>query len=244
MIKKMNPLLWSAVAFIALLYLINAVHFYRLIDVPMFDHVVDTQLRSNDEYSFMEISSALFWLVAFLLSINNMILSIRKYGFGKIAAWYLLFLLISLFAFGEEISWGHHFIDKGEITLIEKINAQEETNIHNINIAKLANVPDDRWYYYYLENPGRFLNPVFYLMLTFLWSVLPLVSRTKLLSRYDIIRSVPSPTDAFIYFMLFHIVFFCFVDIFLFNVSYIFELSISILACVVFVDYRKSLTAH
>lgn len=236
-----NTHLWFSVGVIVLLYIINAMYVYELFDFPPLVRVVEQHIRSNDEFSFMEVFSAVLWLFAFLLFCGVLYRSIRINKWNKKTVWYILFVLISLAAFGEEVSWGDHFFNYPSGTILESVNAQHETNLHNINIAQIFNLSEDFKFRYYLENLGRLLNPVFYLFLTALWCILPYLKRKNKLPDFEWFNAMPVPSKGMITFFFFHLLFFCFVDMFLFNVSYIFELFIALAACNVALDFHISL---
>jgi hypothetical protein len=52
---------------------------------------------------------------------------------GWLGFWLLLVTLGCVYIAGEEISWGQHLLDWGTPEYLQRINDQQETNIHNIS---------------------------------------------------------------------------------------------------------------
>lgn len=98
------------------------------------------------EDGIAETTGAVFFLIASLLFFISFVLSIdkRKDLFCVEAKRGVYFLLLSLFfflCFGEEISWGQRFFGWATPDAWAGINAQKETNIHNLWIFQAYN-PD------------------------------------------------------------------------------------------------------
>lgn len=160
-----------------------------------------------------------------------------KIGFGLTTRWFVFFLMLSVVAFGEEISWGSHLIDYSKDLSIVQMNAQKELNIHNIDLSKFLGIKEGEYLYYYANNLGHILTPVFYLVLTFLWVVLPLLK--KRLSIYAIFREMPVPSMRFILLFVVHACAFILIDIVFFNVGQVFEMFISLSSVLVALDMLK-----
>ena len=93
-----------------------------------FYHSLDT------EFGFLELSGA-----AALLA-TSLILFTASFQSKKITSkkdrkfWLLLGAGVLFFwAFGEEISWGQHFLKTQTPEWLAQVNGQQETNLHNIN---------------------------------------------------------------------------------------------------------------
>jgi len=130
-------------------------------------------MLTNEEDTFFEILSAVAWLVAAFLFIRLFSQSVKKAGFDLKSIWFGFFFLLSVFAFGEEISWGDHLFDYSHDLEIVKINAQRETNFHNINIAQILELDEENFLYSYISNLGFVLTPLFYLVLAFFLGIAP-----------------------------------------------------------------------
>lgn len=105
-----------------------------LIMVILFFFFNSLYLSLDSEFGFLELSGA----AALLLT--SILLFVSCYKWNKISAtknrkfWLLFFAgLLFFWAFGEEISWGQHFFGTETPAWLAEINAQNETNLHNIN---------------------------------------------------------------------------------------------------------------
>ena len=94
---------------------------------------------ATKEDGFYENLGALFFL---LTAIAFFVLAARpklyrfenKYRKYTERLYFLLFGLLFVFAFGEEISWGQRIFDYATPEAIKKVNAQGEFNLHNMKI--------------------------------------------------------------------------------------------------------------
>lgn len=236
-INKSNYLLYSIV-FTVLLYILCGIQFYELVDSPLLKKVVQKHILTNNENSFVEIISAILWSLASLAFIINLVKD-RSRRRNITSLWYIFFILICLAALGEEISWGQHYFDYSAIESLKKISSQGEQNIHNLNLAKLLGISKNHKYYYYLGNLGHLLNPIFYLVLSLLWIVLPFLKNRKWILKTEFFLAMPSPSTGLMLFFSIHWILFVFIDQFLFNVGQIFELFIPMVACIVAIDTSK-----
>jgi len=239
-LSNTNYLLFSIVL-IVLLYVLSAIQFYELIDSPLLYSIVRQHILSNIEFSSIEILSSLLWLFALMIFCHNLVRSVKIHRWNKTTLWFAFFALLCLAALGEETSWGQHYLGYSAGPLLEEINAQDEINFHNIDLTRIFSVAADNKYHYYLENMGRFLNPVFYLTLAALWVVLPFLKGRRMFLNFDCLTSMPSPSKGLMVFFFVHMVVFGIVDLFFFNVSYIFELFVSLAAAIVALDMSKSI---
>jgi hypothetical protein len=92
--------------------------------LPMFlsAELVDLFIREDRIY---ETLSVVFFFVTALLY------GLAYFRSGKHRAYLVLALAFFIFA-GEEISWGQRILNTGDSELVRSINAQQETNLHNL----------------------------------------------------------------------------------------------------------------
>lgn len=141
-------------------------------------------------------------------------------------------------AAGEEMSWGQHFGFIEPSREMAAINAQKEFNVHNVNIAMLLGLAEDHPLYGKLENFSTILGPVFHLLCTMIWLVLPTLRRMGCFVRNALLRSIPVPAVQTMVFLVVNIVVYILVDQLLYDVGERIELAISITVCVASFDLR------
>ncbi|OOY34566.1 hypothetical protein [Solemya velum gill symbiont] len=226
------------IAFIVLIYVACVLDQYEWVSNQYLNTFIHTEMLTNDESSFFEILSAVAWVIATYLFFNLLRKQVKLEGLGKKAYWFAFYMLLSFFAFGEEISWGDHLFDYSHDLEIIKINAQKETNLHNINLSNLLSLEKDGVMDAYLKNLGNLLTPLFYLVLAFFWVFLPAIKRW--ISGFSIINAMPSPSTGFMLFFVVHAIMFIFIDYALFNVGQVFEMFISLATIAVALDILKA----
>ena len=231
------PYLSASVVFVVALYLLCAVDNYAWVESSSLKWLVTEQILSTNEDSFLEVLSAVLWSVAFGLFVS---LFMRSRSTVE-RCWLALYAAVSLFAFGEETSWGYHWFDYTDaVPLLTSHNAQGETNLHNINVAEILGVSSEASYYYYLENVSHLLNPLFYLFLSGLWLGLPLLKMSGAFRSMSLLRDMPVASTGFLAFFFLHSVCFIFVDVVLFNVGFIYEMFIALAAVLVAADITRN----
>ena len=82
------------------------------------------------EQGLVEIATALVLLPAALFGVR---VGIRE-GFSITGWWYLCVAAVCLGYFGEEVSWGQHWLGFESPEFFATHNRQGETNLHNLNI--------------------------------------------------------------------------------------------------------------
>ncbi len=87
-----------------------------------------------DEDHFSETLSALFLLLAGSILIINSFYRIKKGSRFRQESLFILFGLMLIVAFGEEISWGQRMFDIATPEFFMKYNVQQELDIHNLKI--------------------------------------------------------------------------------------------------------------
>ena len=85
-----------------------------------------------EEDHFSENMSALFLLVTGVILIVNSFYKIKKGRRFRQEVLFILFGLMFVFAFGEEISWGQRIFDLATPEFFLKYNAQQELSFHNL----------------------------------------------------------------------------------------------------------------
>ncbi|MDH1147181.1 hypothetical protein N5C60_21520 [Pseudomonas mosselii] len=231
------PYLGASVVFVVALYVLCAVDNYAWFESSTLKWLVTEQILSTNEDSFLEVLSAVLWAVAFGVFCS---LFMRSRSTVE-RCWLALYAAVSLFAFGEETSWGYHWFNYADaVPLLTAHNAQGETNLHNINVAEILGVSREATYYYYLENVSHLLNPLFYLFLSGLWLGLPLVKMSGAFKSLSLLRDMPVASMGFLVFFLLHSVLFIFVDVVLFNVGFIYEMFIALAALLVGLDIARA----
>lgn len=231
------PYFAVSVLFVVVLYVLCAAAHYTWVQSPTLEWLVYEEILNTREDSFLEMLSAMLWLFAFLLFSYLALTSrssVERFWLGFYAA-------LSLFACGEEVSWGHHLFNYVEhVPLIAENNAQGETNLHNINVAALLGLDESFPYYRYLANISHLLNPLFYLFLSCLWLLLPLVKSFDVLRDFKLLQGMPVASVGFMVFFFVHSVLFIFIDVVLFNVGYIYEMYIALAALIVGLDIYRA----
>jgi hypothetical protein len=99
--------------------------------------IFSVSVYSTDYYKFLiredgiiEYSSALFWLLAAITTIQ-IIFSLNKQN-RILLICYILFFFFFIICLGEEISWGQRIFHFKGADIIISINKQQEFNIHDI----------------------------------------------------------------------------------------------------------------
>jgi len=98
----------------------------------------DTFVTITKEDNLIENMGALFFLLSTILFMYCYVMSKGSGNkFWKVKSnrniFFLLLGIIFFFAFGEEISWGQRIFGWGSPEIMEDVNRQHETNIHNLN---------------------------------------------------------------------------------------------------------------
>ncbi len=118
-------------------------------------YFIDEQFFSwfADEDHFSENLSALFLLLTGVILIINSFYRIKKGRRFRQEAFFFLFGLMFVFAFGEEISWGQRLFDIPTPEFFLKYNAQQELSFHNLFIFHTS-----------LYNPNTILDVFIFIM--------------------------------------------------------------------------------
>jgi hypothetical protein len=243
MLKTMKVLknhsLNIVILFVVAVYIVCSFEFYNLTPNVSLTWFVHNHKLTNNEGSFFELLSAVSWCFAAILFFLLVRKSWKIKQIRHSSMWFMFFFVLSVFAFGEEISWGSHLFNYSSKLAIVKANAQGEANIHNINLIKILSLDYEKgdFLYPYLRNLTKFLTPAFYLTLALFWVFLPWL-KPKLIG-CSAIKALPTPSVSFTVFYCCHAVLFIFIDVTLFNVGQVFEMFISLAAVIVALDMGK-----
>jgi hypothetical protein len=118
------------------------------------------------------------------------LLSLRQKRSWVVPTWFLMLGLGTIVLAGEEISWGQHIFHWETSSGMAQINAQNETNFHNLNLSLLMGLTPDDALYPYFKNANYLLNPAYYLATCILFIALPILHQRRML---PVIGEVPMP---------------------------------------------------
>lgn len=221
----------AVIAIVAVAYLINGVtHLF-----PELRPYTGFLTRPN-ERSLIELAEAGLWLFA-SISFFRLFLRERRLE-GRNALTLLLLLMfgvLGFLVFGEEISWGQHFGLFEPPAEVKALNAQEEFNFHNLNIAQILNVSPDHFLYPQLSSVGNLVSPAFHAFSLFAWGLLPLFLRSAGRPEW-LAAAYPIPKRRTSLFLTLSFVLFVVVDKLLYDVAEIMELCIAITMALVVTD--------
>ena len=127
----------------------------------------------HTELSPAEIIEALFYFIAFVTSLKNLLVfkSERKIS--------TFILIISFLLFAEETSWMQHYINYS-LPIIQKFNAQNEVNIHNLFIFQGGQLRGENFSLYLLLKSQN----IFRILFCFYFFFLPIISQKKVFKKY------------------------------------------------------------
>ena len=177
------------------------------------------EVNTDHENSMVELVSAMSWAIATALFALSFVRARRVQENIWRARWLLCFLLLCLVAFGEEVSWGAHWL--GPDRFADYVNAPA---IHNQRIGDVELV--------------QYANPVFYAGLVLLWVALPILRTHRPFSRWAAFSAIPAPSaevrllfilDATVYLVLDRV----------FDAGHVFEASTGVVAILVAMSVRN-----
>jgi hypothetical protein len=176
------------------------------------------------ETGVLDRTEAVMWLPVIFLNWRMFLISLRQKRWSMVTAWFLIMGLGTIVLFGEEISWGQSVFGWKPGDEMMKINAQHETNFHNLNLSLLMGLTPDDTMYRYFKNANYLLNPAYYLASCVLFIGLPILKRIRML---PIIGEVPMPNMRIVVFFFASVLAYLFVDKLLWDVGEVFEFSIT-----------------
>ena len=112
--------LWLVIPVLVLLFLFIAEFF--------FSHDLITALI-NEEHGIIENGTFVILLIGIYFGCK----CVRRAKSSSLSKWFLLITLICFYFAGEEISWGQHYFGWETPGIIQDVNDQNETNLHNMS---------------------------------------------------------------------------------------------------------------
>lgn len=219
--------IYLSILFILIVYIIS---FSGIIYKPLDEITAKIVNRNYNGEGLIELMEAVLWFSAFIIYLALLIKNIKSNKWEWLSTWLIFFTVFCFVAFGEEISWGQHILGFEPSEFVKNINKQQETNIHNLNIIKILGLKSENVLEYYLLNFTSILNPIFYLLCSLLWAVIPLLKWKGKFSGFKLIATLPIPNKATTIFCGINIIAYLVIDKLFFDVGEIFELSLSLVA--------------
>ena len=222
----------GASVILVLLYGVNALGAY----VPALSEVTAqiTNVEGQAKEGGIEIIEALLWAYACVAfgwltlrtfkATRDLPLTQRLRG---PLLWSAFFALLAFMALGEETSWGQVYGIYAAPEAVASVNAQEEFNLHNLDVAEIIGLEADHPLVPYLKNLSHVINPIFYAFFLTVWVLIPGAMRRGKLQG-GLWRGYPLPSVAVSRFFAANVVAWLAVDRLLFDVGELFELSISL----------------
>lgn len=196
--------------------------FYTIRALYSFDP--GTELMWKDyfrgEDGVIDRAEAVLWVPVILLNFISFVRTIRRNGLTLTSLWYLGMASMCVFLLGEEISWGQHIIGFQSSEAMARINAQQESNLHNLNLALMLGIPERSAFYPWLTNFNHILNPAYYAMSCLLFIFIPMAKRT---GRWSLLDSIPTPNAQISKFLAVNVFAYLLLDKLVFDVGEIFE---------------------
>ena len=149
--------------------------------------------RNGYDEGLIEWIEALVWALATVAFLDLFIVQLKTRPRSFRAVWFLMLAGLTFFALGEELSWGQQFLGFKTPAGVAAVNAQRETNIHNLNLAEILKVREGTRLHAYLTNSTMFLNLVFYAVCFALTFVIPLMRKAKIWPKWKLFDTLPSP---------------------------------------------------
>ena len=172
------------------------------------------QVNTNHENSFIELFSAAAWLIAAVLFARAFVGARKAFSNHWSRIWLIFFSILSVAAFGEEISWGTHWT--GPDPFADYVNS--EWSIHNQGLTSTG-IP-------MLDSQG---NVLFYAGLLALWVALPILKFRRPLNRWAAFASMPIPSGMVRLFFILDTIAYLVLDRLL-DAAHVYEASIGVVA--------------
>ena len=176
------------------------------------------------ETGVLDRGEAILWLPVIALSVLAFARRYRREGLSLGTLWHLGMALVCTVLLGEEISWGQHVFGFASSERMMHINAQAESNFHNLNLSVILGIPLDSPLYPVLSNFNHILNPAYYLFTCILFIAIP-IAKSRLGWRN--LSWVPTPGDRVALFLAANVLAYLFVDKLLFDVGEVFEVALT-----------------
>jgi hypothetical protein len=172
------------------------------------------------ETGVIDRAEAVLWVPVILLNLISFVRTIRRNGVTLTTLWYLGMAGMCVLLLGEEISWGQHIIGFESSDAVARINAQQESNFHNLNLALMFDIPEGSAIYPWLTNFNHILNPAYYAMACLLFIFIPMAKST---GRWSLLDSIPTPNAHISKFLAVNVIAYLLLDKLVFDVGEIFE---------------------
>ncbi len=176
------------------------------------------------ETGVLDRAEAILWVPVIVLHLLAFLASRRRQGLSLAALWHLAMCALGVLLLGEEISWGQHLFGFESSERMLQMNAQQESNFHNLNLALMYGVPPESPFYPWLTNFNHILNPAYYLFTCILFVAIPVVKRGL---DWRIVAWIPAPNGRIVLFFAANVVAYLVIDKLAFDVGEIFELAIT-----------------
>jgi hypothetical protein len=192
----------------------------------------------HGERSVLDRAEAVLWVPAIVLNIRLFLGAFRARAVSVTTGWFLAMTLLVIFLLGEEVSWGEYVFGFAPPDVMREINAQQELNIHTLNLSYLLGIPPESFLYPFLGNFNHILNPLFYLLCCMLFIALPLAKRG---GKWPVLDQIPAPNSGIVLFFSACVLGYLVVDKLIVDVAEIFEFGIATTFALSAVDiYRES----
>lgn len=230
--SRLVPISFAIVVVLALLNGLTHV-------IPSISPFVDFLTRPN-ERSVVEYAEALLWISSFVGFSILFYRQLKKKGPGFLKLSYFTLALMCFLVFGEETSWGQHlgFIAPSEE--IKQINAQKEFNLHNTNLSKVFDLPEDHPFYEKLSNAGNLVSPIFQLFCLTAFGFIPLLYKKLPTLFPQFMKHYPFPSTPVSYFVIVSFFAYLIVNNVFFDVAIIVELAMALTGLMVMMDRRHT----
>ena len=176
------------------------------------------------ETGLLDRAEAILWVPVIVCNVLAFLATYRRQGLSLTALWYLGMGVLCVFLLGEEVSWGQHVFGFQASERMVHLNAQHESNLHNLNLALMLDLPPTHPLYPWLTNFNHILNPAYYLACCILFIAFPVLKREL---GWRIVAWIPTPSARIVRFFATNVLAYLVVDKFVFDVGEIFELAIT-----------------
>jgi hypothetical protein len=177
------------------------------------------------ETGLLDRAEAILWVPVVVLNVTLCVGAFRRTGFSLTTLWFLGMSCLCAFLLGEEVSWGQHVFGFQPSQAMREMNAQHESNLHNLNLSVMLGLPPESAIYPWLTNFNHVLNPAFYMLATVLFVGLPVGRR---LLAWPLLESIPTASGEIATFFGANVLAYLVVDKLLFDVGEVFELAIAV----------------
>jgi hypothetical protein len=198
------------------------------------------KVHFRGETGLIDRAEAVLWLPAIVLNVLLAVDAWRRGRWSLTTVWFVGMSALCVFLLGEEVSWGQHVFGFEPTEKMTAVNAQQESNLHNLNLALILGVAPESPFYPWLTNFNHILNPAFYLLATVLWVGIPVAKRVL---AWRLLAPIPAPHTSIAVFFAANVVAYLLVDKLVFDVGEIFEFAIVSTFVLAALDIRQSLGA-